>query len=161
MTIPEYIKDFISYNQHTGVFRWDKVRTPRMVPGTEIHTKHSDGSVVVKFNDKQIRAHRLAWWWVYGELPKGWIDHINGDRADNRISNLRLASPEQNGRNSRKLCKSSTEFKGVSANGNRFRARCSLNGAQVHIGSFPTAEEANEAVRKFREENHKEFHNHG
>lgn len=123
--------------------------------------KHSDGYLVVKFDGSQIRAHRLAWFLSHGDEPLLDIDHINGVRDDNRLCNLRLATQSQNGFNSRKIAKSKTGIKGVALHGGGFRARCSVNGAQVHIGTFRTIEAAAEAVRKFREENHKEFHNHG
>lgn len=158
---PKDIKDFISYDQDTGEFRWAANCGARGRVGALIHNPTSLGYLVVVFRERRHPAHHLAWWWSYGERALSEIDHINGARADNRISNLRLATREQNTRNASVRRDSKTGVKGVSPDGKSFRARCWANGKRHFIGNFPTIELAARAVREFREKNHKEFHNHG
>jgi hypothetical protein len=96
---------------------------------------------------KNYSAHRLAWLYVYGEWPSDQIDHINRNRSDNRIANLRIATPTQNQAN-RSVCKrNTTGFKGVTVDPRtgRFRAKIRVNGKRTHIGVFDSAEEAGAA----------------
>lgn len=93
--------------------------------------------------------HRLAWFMTYGEWPKE-IDHVNGNCADNRISNLRLADRSTNSANQRKHRYGKNPFKGVTfeRRGQKWVARIQKNGKQTHLGSFQTVEEARLAYIK-------------
>lgn len=93
--------------------------------------------------------------------PTNEIDHINGVKDDNRFSNLREATRGQNTRNSKTRKDSSVGLKGVSPDRGKFRARITLNGVRIYLGTFATKEEAFEAVRAARRELHKEFANNG
>ncbi len=159
--IPIELKEFIDYNPDTGVFVWIKKRGSRGIPGNIIDNPTSLGYRTIAFGRKLYSAHHVAWWFTYGTQAESEIDHINGDRSDNRISNLRLASREENTRNASVRKDSTTGVKGVSPDGNSFKARCWADGVRHNLGNFRTIEAAADAVRKFREENHKEFHNHG
>jgi len=95
--------------------------------------------------------HRLVWKWEYGSVPP-MLDHINGDKMDNRIANLRPATPALNSRNARRRSRDLPE--GV------HRQKSSLNpywsstthaGKKIHLGSFPTPEEAGAAYRAANE----------
>lgn len=106
-----------------------------------------------------IRPARLAWALHNGAWPPDdmFVDHINGIKADNRIVNLRLATPTQNQYN-----KAATSFypKGVTWR-NRlqkpWQAKIRVNGTRYHLGSFETMEEAAEAYRKAALEHHGDF----
>jgi len=95
-------------------------------------------------------AHRLAWFYVHGIWPCKDIDHINGDRCDNRISNLRLADKWQNNGNSEAYCTSSTGLKGIywDRQLGRYSARIMVNGKRKYWGAFDTPELAHEAYRE-------------
>lgn len=87
-------------------------------------------------------AHRLAWIMTHGSIPDGaWIDHINGDKVDNRLINLRLCTHAENTRN-RKLNKEKELPKGVWMQNGRYRAHIRLNGKGLHLGYFETVGEA-------------------
>lgn len=109
------LKDFASYDAETGLFirnrptgRWD-----RFPAGTVIGKANRLGYIELRIDGKLYRAHRLAWFYCFGQWPKNEIDHINGNPSDNRIANLREATRSQNGSNL-KLSKANTSgLKGV------------------------------------------------
>ncbi len=82
-------------------------------------------------------AHRLAWKMTHGSDPVGQIDHIDGNRSNNRIANLRDVTPRENNRN-RHVCNSNTGYRGVSycKAKRRYLADIGLNGHVIHIGRF-------------------------
>lgn len=158
---PVDIRNFVSYDECTGEFRWAQNCGARGRKGALIHNETDLGYCFVMFRGARYAAHQLAWWGVYGAKPIAEVDHINGDRADNRIENLREATREQNTRNATVRKDSTTGVKGVSPDGKAFRARCWHDGKRHYLGNYPTVEDAANAVREFREEKHREFHNHG
>lgn len=105
-------------------------------------------------------AHRIAWAITYGEEPNGFIDHINRDRSDNRISNLRLATHRQNMCNRKAATHSKSGERGVhqrKENG-KWRAYYAVNGKRKNVGTFDTFEQARDAVRTARKEAHGPFY---
>ena len=105
--------------------------------------------------------HRLIFLMHHGWLPDE-VDHKDGNTLNNKIENLRAASHSQNQHN-RKLNKNnSTGVKGVVwyENRNSFKARCSVNGKSHHIGYFRDLKNAEQAIKLFRAQHHKEFANH-
>lgn len=115
--------------------------------GHPVGRVHRNGYVYIHSRTLgNIRAHKLAWRLHYGEWPAQIIDHINGDRSDNRIDNLRLVSHELNCHNSDKPGHSSkTGIRGVSAHPNgKFRAKF----GHKQLGYFTTAEEAKAAYEE-------------
>lgn len=90
------------------------------------------------------RAHRVAWAIHYGEWPSMWVDHINGNRSDNRIANLRLASASQNSRNTRSAKGSSSQFLGVHRDNSKakWKAKIRIDGRDKHLGYFDIEEDA-------------------
>lgn len=114
--------------------------------------------VVIQINRKLYKAHRLAWLLHYGEWPTLEIDHINGDKSDNRLSNLREATRQQNILNRRMFKNNTTGVKGVSRARNRFRAQLWHNGAPVLSQLFDTLEEAAAAYEAKANELFGEWH---
>ena len=106
---------------------------------------------------RYVYAHRVIWKMHYGDDPHQ-IDHINGDRGDNRIENLRVALGGENNRASRRNT-SATGFKGVihASRSENFEARIKLNGKQRHLGTYPTAIAAAQAYDAAAIEMHGEF----
>jgi hypothetical protein len=89
------LKVLVNYDLQTGVFTWNKSRK-RAKPGVMVGTIGFNGYCQACLNYKKYYLHRLAWLYVYGEIPNSEIDHINRIKTDNRICNLRLATRNQN-----------------------------------------------------------------
>lgn len=87
-------------------------------------------------------AHRVAWALYYGEWPKGSLDHINRDKHDNRIDNLRLATAAQNARNTTSRQNSTSKYLGVSAFRGKWRASIGSGGQVMQLGDFDDEKDA-------------------
>ena len=118
-----------------------------------------DRYVIIQFEKgKQYLAHRIIWILLRGEIPDGMhIDHINGDPSDNRIENLRLATPLENARNSKLPSDNKSGVKGVSQiNATTWWAQ--LSGRS--LGYFSSLSDAEAAIRSVRDKAHGEFCRH-
>lgn len=140
------VDSLLDYDKGSGVFRWKKNTGKARKEEVAGSVNHS-GYILIGIKGKQYRAHRLAWLMTYGEWPNKHIDHINCNRSDNRICNLRLCSQEQNLANSRKPAKNSSGYKGVSwcKFTDRWRATIRHNGKSISLGRFDCPEEAHRA----------------
>jgi HNH endonuclease/AP2 domain len=160
MPSQEEVNKLLRYEPDTGKFFWrvDIGRWGRIKAGSRADSDRGDRYRRVHIGRRHYLGHRLAWLLARGTLPKGEIDHINGDPADNRLSNLRLATHAQNLMNSGKRINNTSGFKGVSRDhSTRFRATIWLGGKQRYLGSFVTREEAYTAYCKAAQELHGEF----
>ena len=135
----ERLRNLLDYEPTTGFFRW-RVRHGHAMPGDIAGCPHGEDRWQIVLDKKHYKAHRLAWFYVYGEWP-GTIDHINRDARDNRIENLRTAEGAQNNFNS-VHDKGATGYRGVCFYKNRYMAQISHNGKSLYIGRFKTAEDA-------------------
>lgn len=151
----EYLLWSLDYEPMTGIFIW--LNPPRnhsekkgRVAG---HTSQA-GYVKIKLNGRHYPAHRLAWFYVYGWWP-AMIDHMNGDRADNRIVNLKPCTNTENTQNHTRTHGKSGLPVGVRrTNGGQYQARITSNKTVHHLGVFRTKEEAKLAYDKKRKEVH-------
>jgi len=149
--LPFYIKakELLNYDSETGIITWKVSRNKRIKIGSEAGTLHHTGyrHIGISINDKSksLQAHRLAWFITYSELPD-IIDHVNGVKDDNSISNLRSCTQQQNTFNRGARKDNTSGFKGVSFNkmAKKFHARIVINGKNKHLGLFNTAKEASE-----------------
>jgi hypothetical protein len=149
------LQEMLNYDANTGIFTW-KIRPCRAVKAGDIAgcTEKRIGYITIGIKKVIHKAHRLAWLYVYGEWPKGLIDHINGNKADNCIANLRDVSAGGNSQNIRKPNRrNKSGFMGVIWYQNKWRASMSVNGKSKWLGDYSTPEEAHqvyiEAKRKY------------
>jgi hypothetical protein len=144
----EQINKILDYNPETGIFTW-KVTRGRAKIGSVAGNITTQGYVEIRINRISYKAHRLAWLMTYNEFPKVGIDHINGIRNDNQISNLRIATKRENGqnlhihRNGRLVGTSYYKSTG------RWRANVSAKGRVIHLGYFSTEELAHAAYQNY------------
>lgn len=143
-----------SYDPDTGkLTRISGQRRGRVVGYTV-----SGGYIAVTHRDKQCLAHRVAWCIYHGEWPTGQIDHINGDKSDNRIANLRDVSASVNCQNQHRARRNSkTKALGVTRTGSgRYMARMFVGGKRFYLGVHDSAEAAHAAYAraKKRDESH-------
>lgn len=121
---------------------------------------NSAGYVHVKIKNKTYKAHRLAWVYVNGDLPDGYvIDHVNHVRDDNRIDNLRIATVKENNRNLSIRKDNNSGIKGIhwKKNRNKWCATCTVDRKKYHVGYFTDISDAEHAVKNFRETHHGDF----
>ena len=116
------------------------------------------GYVLISVGNKPVYAHRLAFAIMAGRSPAE-VDHVNGDKSDNRWSNLREASHQENMCNSRKRADNASGFKGVCffKRTRKWIAYINAGGKRLHLGYFPTAELAHEAYKAASRKHHGEF----
>lgn len=142
------------FKKHRQFLNWNA-----RYPGTPAGFVNEYGYRVMHFGSVLFKAHRLAWLHVHDE-PVPEIDHIDGDRSNNRIANLRIATRGQNRANSITSKNNVIGVKGVSAKKGRFHARIMHDGQAIHLGSFKTLDEAAIARREAAERLHGEFVRH-
>lgn len=165
------LKELLSYDPDSGVFTWlprngntrsSKVFNSRYagkVAGSVQVDSTGHKQVVIFVDKKSYKAHRLAWLYVYGELPDGIIDHINGDSLDNRIVNLRVVDDFQSAWNKGKLVTNKSGFKGVSLKKKtgKWIAQINYKKRKIHVGTYDTPEEAHKAYCEAAVKLHGEF----
>jgi hypothetical protein len=161
----DLLNHLFEYDKETGNLIWKikpSSRGHHVKAGDIAGTLKSHGYLCVGINYNSYRAHRLIFLMHKGYLPKT-IDHINGDKLDNRIENLRAATVGQNQHNRKTNANNTSGYKGVSWSKaqKKWTARITLERKIIHLGYFANVEEAAEVVRKAREELHGSFANHG
>lgn len=154
------MKDFLQYNPESGIFTWIKVPSQRVKIGEEAGRVNSAGHIGIGFGGERWQAHRLAVAFMEGSLSGELeIDHKDQDKANNRYSNLRAATKQQNSCN-RGYPKSNTSgVKGMSYNTNagKWEGYVHFNYRKYYLGLFTSEDECKEAIQLKREELHKEF----
>ena len=134
------MREVLSFDARTGVFR-NRFNRSTAKDG-EVAGSVSDGYLIISIDDKRYTAHRLAWFWIYGTVPTGDIDHINGVRDDNRITNLRAVSRSVNMQNQRRARSNNIHsgFLGVQKNKDKWQALIRVNDRRICLGTYITPE---------------------
>lgn len=146
----------ISYDPTTGEFRWVRPNVGRGRAGGAAGSKRPDGYIRICLDRQYVLAHRLAWFIVHGAWPQFGIDHINGDKSDNRIDNLRDIPQRMNCQNIRKpRGHNKSGYLGVWLHDGRYAAGITVDGKYISLGGFATPEEASDAYWKAKAVYHK------
>jgi len=147
MLTADRLRELLDYNPVTGVFLWkiDRASTARV--GSTAGYRRRDGYTGMKIEQRELLAHRVAWLHVHGRWPVDQLDHVNGIKSDNRLTNLREASRAENKCNTKRPATNTSGFKGVTwhIHTKRWVARLTINRRRVHLGYFSTADEAHTA----------------
>lgn len=160
MLTAEKLKMFLTYEPDTGVFRWRDdlaVRSGRIMNGKIAGGKNWAGYVKIKVDGILYSAHRLAWLYVHGDWPPNNVDHIDNNKGNNAISNLRLATAAQNAANKKVSVRTVAPYRGVMPHGPGFVARVYFRGQRHYLGYFTTAEAARDAYIAKSKELHGDF----
>lgn len=143
----------LRYEPETGQFYWSEWWDGRLA-GKCAGTVTLNGYRQIHLSGQYYLAHRLAWFYVHGQWPKNYIDHINNDKLDNRIANLRDTTQKVNMRNLKRPRRDNASgFTGVSFHkqSGKFMARITdLDGSYRYLGLYPSAELASSAYQEAR-----------
>ena len=154
------IKEYLEYYPATGIFRWLKSPQGRVKEGDEAGTINNRGYVKIGFNRKSYAAHRLAWFYMYGDWPEHEIDHINGVNDDNRIKNLRDVTHPVNNKNAKKYITNTSGYPGIYRHYGKWAVQIGGRKTREFLGVFELWWDA-VCVKKAAEW-HREYHkNHG
>jgi hypothetical protein len=173
----ELLRELISYDAHTGALTWLQRRedhfasdqrracgrwNSRYANGPALTAVEAAGYLHGDMMGKRYKAHRVAWALYHGEWPAEFIDHINGDPADNRIENLRVVSQQINAQNQKLGKANKSGVIGVcwSPLHGKWSAQIKTNRVKHHLGLFDHLEDA-AAVRKAAERRFGFHPNHG
>lgn len=140
----ESIGSYLEYLPETGELFWKRDIGKRIKAGSKAGTyDRLSGYVRLKFKGKRLLAHRVDWFLYHGVWPVGVIDHINRNKTDNRICNLRDTTHGENTRNSDSFHK---ETSGTFRTGkNRWAARITVNKKTNYLGTYDSLEKAHQS----------------
>ena len=142
MLTQKRLRAVLHYNPKTGVFTWTKGKRKGQVAGT----KHDDrGFLKVSIDSKRHLLHRLAWLAMTGMMPRWTVEHIDGDHANNRWSNLREGDRIQP-KPFRAPWSEPAGLEGAFRTGDTFAAMIQADGIVLNLGTFATAQEASAAA---------------
>lgn len=160
MITQQELKQYLSYNKDTGIFTWiNLTKKSKAKIGNIAGSKNNNGYISIKINQKRYVAHRLAWFYVYGVFPKDQLDHINRNKADNRIANLRECNNSQNAQNrTNPISTNKSGYLGVFSNRNSkknpYAAGIQINNKNYHLGSFSNPLDAHKAYLEAKKKLH-------
>ena len=131
------LKSLLTYDPDTGDFT-------RRKTGAKTGRQSRNGYMRVNIGNTAYLAHRLAWLYFYGSWPDDCIDHINQDRADNRITNLRVVTKSQNQHNRKRSLNNTSGKTGVCwfPPKQKWRAYIKRDGKPHHLGWFKSLDDA-------------------
>jgi len=150
----ERLRQVLRYEPETGGFYWIHRDTHKQKLGQYASIVRSNGYLNICIDGQYYYTHRLAWFYVHGEWPN-IIDHINGEKFDNRIKNLRDVNTQTNLQNLKKamVTNKSTGILGVRKLRGKFLAQITIEGKETHFGTFNSVEDAHavylQAKRRF------------
>lgn len=148
MLTAKRLREVLHYSPDTGAFTW-KVSYARAQAGTVAGSVDAYGYTVIRVDTVLYKAHRLAWLYVHGAWPKRNIDHINRNRSDNRIANLRDVDQSVNTFNGKLRKNNSSGITGVTWDADRkaWKAAIRVQYRVIQLGRFKNKSDAVAARR--------------
>ena len=160
----EYVRSILDYDPETGIFVWkDRTElTPcnrARIVGKVAGCVSNRGYIQIKINLVAYQAHRLAWLIVFGKWPDKELDHINTNRVDNRIVNLREAGDDNQAHNQTKRKTNTSGHKGVTwcKKLKKWNAQISVNYKKMNLGYYDNILDAAKAYENAAKELHGKF----
>lgn len=153
---PSELRKLLGYDPETGSLHWllrpgltrgERFFNTRFAGKKALTSRGDKGYLLGSICDRDAKAHRVAWAIYHGQWPEGMLDHINGDRADNRIANLRVVSVVENGRNAKRPANNTSGAVGVGwvKAKRRWRSMVKVGGRDIYLGLFEKFADAVEA----------------
>lgn len=152
MLTQERLRELLNYDPYSGKFT-RRVSNRKDRVGKEPGSKNTKGYIQIRIDGTLYVAHRLAWLYIYGYWPADQLDHINGDKTDNRMFNLREVNNKQNQENVPLQVNNTSGYRGVSYDTGygRYRAYVCHNRETLCLGFYSTAEEAADVAKNARD----------
>lgn len=144
----EELKNALDYNSNTGVFRWKKKISKKVnigqMAGYEANCRGELGYWNIRIFGTRYFAHRLAWLYEYGYLPENFIDHIDRNKLNNAISNLREVISQCNLRNTGNWGHNTSGVKGVTYDPNRSKwaSAVQVDNKRKYLGRYTSFDNA-------------------
>lgn len=157
----DVFKEWLDYNPETGEVFWKKPLANRIKAGAKAGCLHKKtGYMRLRFQKMTYMLHRVIWLMQTGSLPKDFVDHRDQDKANNKWSNLRAATQQENMRNRPRQKKSKSGIKGVvwSLQDKVWRATARVDKKTICIGSFEEKGVAAKAYQDFAKALHGDFY---
>ena len=158
----EALRNIISYDASSSIFTWKGPASFRNTRGGKVAGTKKGGRIAIGLPGMgQMLAHRLAWFYSYGEMPSLEVDHKDGNPLNNRLDNLRLATSSQQKQNKIVQSNNRSGLKGAYFHachkGKKWRSQIKTPGGLKFLGYFHTAEEAHEVYVRASETEFGEF----
>ena len=161
MVTQEQLKEYFHYSDGTLIWKKTISKNTERLIGKVAGSITDSGYWCVVLERKKYYAHRLIFLYHHGYIPD-CIDHINGNKTDNRIENLRESTQQQNCFNANKKSTNTSGVKGISwhKQSKKWRAECCVNYKNHYLGLYDDMSEAISVLEKFRNSSHGEFAKH-
>lgn len=155
----ELLHELFEYKD--GNLYWKTAISNRVKVGKPAGNFGNRGYLQVGLNGRLYLAHRIIFFMHYGYFPE-FLDHKDGNRLNNKIENLRVASRSENNYNQKMRKDNTSGIKGVSFSKShkKWRAFIQVDKQYKHLGYFDSAEKATKAIKKVRKQLHGEFARH-
>jgi len=149
---PCFVKETFVYDKKTGILSWRNNRRRGIKANSEAGWVCADGYRAVRLQRKSFLVHRIIWLYVHGSFPQGQIDHINGNRLDNRLGNLRDVSFAENRLNKKRHREGRLHGCSFNKLQQKWLAQIVINKKIVYLGGYNTEQEAHLIYKQTFEE---------
>lgn len=147
------VRELFIYNKNTGIVTNRVNRAPNALAGREAGYLSRDGYRYIRIKGKKYSTHRIIWMMIYGYFPEHDVDHKNGIKDANWLSNLREVSRTCNMQNAGAMTNNTSGYRGVSYHkqAGKWRSYSCINGKRIHLGLFTSKEAAARARVEWEE----------